>query len=1059
MALSQLLVGTPLRFLLLFPGLAALGVMTLPQFPIERFPQASPHVVEVRVAYGNAAAEDVDQQVTAPIEEAVNGVKGVKLITSSSTPGESTVSVELGEGTDLAIALEDIERRVAGVRRSLPAGAGTPVVARVTTGAGPIMQIALASDRMVLDDLFDLASHQLAPRIQSVAGVAQVSVSGGRRAQVQVRVDPGRMQSRGVSLAQIQNSVRGWTGPSPVVSARTETEVRMTRTVSSSDQLADLGDIVLSNTPDGVVYLKDVARITQSSDPLTSRQRLNGVDTVVLRVTPQANANWLAVDTGVRDRLQSLINLYGPSGAITATVTSEQVRFARAAVGETQRGALTMLLAAALLVLLLHNLRHGLVLLTAVPIAFLTTLFVMHLLSLSLDVVSLFALVLSVGLLVDDAVAVIESIHRRVGLGETGLEAARFAMVEVGPALIGATLISMGFFLSLVLAGGEAAHLFRQFGLVAAIAATCSLVVTLTLTVALAARLPNPHFLDGDTASGARGGLSGLRGRAFEAVRETYAALLTVALQVRWLTLLVSFVAANVVLTPGFVRTEFAPREDESRFTLNVSLPPGTAIGVTDSAARTVEERLRLVPEFVGLATSVRDESAAIEVDLVEKTERALSAAEIASEVRDLGLDIPTVQTRTSIPAPLGGGSSPGNAFTIMLRGPDMDVLGSLTDEVLRTLSTTAGVDGESTQAFITVPEYRAIVDPRRAVDLGVSRQAVGNALDAAIARPSVSTFRLENGLDVDVVLQVDREEAFNAAGLGALPVQTNRGTIVRLDQVATIGGAQNLREIERYDRQRQVTIEAVAAGRPLADIFTEVLPKLQQLPMTIGYDVRIAPVSRPIDSTLAALAIPLAVAGGFAFLVLAQLWGSVLHPWAVLACAPITLAGAMLALRVSGTTLNVFSIMALALPLAFFTRHAVLLLTHITLLRQQGIPRREAVVAAGETRLRPAFISTLALGIALLPLISRAGIGAESRSPIAVAVLGGLIASGIVTLVLVPCLYTYMDDLQRAIDKAIRSLRARGKGRPHVNGSGGERLMPASGDGARDNAALTRVN
>lgn len=1060
MTLSQLPLRIPARFLLLFPGLAILGVMALPQIAIQRFPPADPRVVEVRVPYPNAAAEDVDRQVTGPIEEAVTGLKGIKLITSSSTPGESTVSVALLEGTDLAASAEDIERRVAGIRRSLPAGVGTPVIVRASTDAGPITQIALASDQMVLDDLFDLAAHQLASQLQSVPGVAQVSVSGGRRAQIQVRVDPPRMQSRGVSLQQIQNAVRSWTGQSPAVSGRTDAQVRMMRTVASSDQLADLGGIVLANTADGVVYLKDIARVVQSSDLLTSRQRLNGVDTVLIRITPQTGVSWLGVDTVVRAELENLIRLYGPRGAIIPTITSEQVRFARSAVDETMRAIFTsMLLAAVLLVLLLHNPRYAVLLLSTVSTAALSTLLMMRLLNVSLDVVSLLALVLSIGLVVDDAVVVIESVYRRNRLGAPLAEAARFGIAEVGPAMFGATLISLGFFLALAVAGGDAAHLFHPFGLVMAIAAGCSLIVALSLTVGLAIRLPNPRFLDGDAVAGPWGWWSRLWERAFDALRETYAALLAEALRLGWLPLLIGFVAANAFLSPGFVRTEFAPREDESRFTLNVSLPPGTAIGVTDAATKLVEERLTLVPEVVGLATTVRDESAAIEVDLVEKTQRAWSASEIASEVRDLGLDIPMVQTRTSIPAPLGGGSTPGNAFTVMLRGPDMGVLGTLTDDVLRTLSTTFGVDGESTQAFVVAPEYRAIVDPQRAADLGVSRQAVGNALDAALTRPSVSTFRLENGVDVDVVVQMDRSEPFNPTGLGSIPVPTNRGTTVRLDQVAAIGGAENLREIQRYDRQRQVTIEAVATARPLAEVIAEVFPKLQQLRLPVGYDVRIAPVSRPIDSALTAVMTPLALAAGLAFLVLAQLGGgSVLYPGAVLACAPIAMAGGMLALRASGNTLNVFSIMALVLLLAFFMRHSLLLLSHISTLRRQGVPRQAAIVDAGVSRLRPAFITGVAFAIGLLPLASRAGIGAESRAPIAAAVLGGLVASGIVSFFLVPCLYAYLDDLQRAIATTVSSWRARRSGAAAAKEPGYEQLVPGP-DAAQDDVPLTRVN
>lgn len=1015
-----------MRFLWLFLAVSALGVMSLPRLVVERFPRAEPRIIEIRTSYSNASAEDVDQQITKQIEDSVTGLKGIERITSSSIQGASTVSVQFAQGTDLVVAAEGVNKRVAAIRRDLPSGAGTSAVTRDGTDDPPITQVALTSDRIPFEELFDLALKEIGPQLQSVPGVAQVTVSGGRRTEVQVRVDPVLLQSRGISLTQIQNAVRSWSGPSPAVTTRTDTQVLLTRTVSLADQIIDLGDILVASSADGGVYLKDVAKVLQTTNAPTSRQRLNGSDAVAVRVTPQTGVSWLEVDTAVRAKLQTLLARYGPRSGLAATITSEQVRFAQAAVDEAIRGLSTAGLVAALLVtLFLHNPRNALLLFLTVATALFSTVFGLRLLNLSLDTVSVMALVLVTGLLVDDAAVVMDSIYRSYRQGNTLMDATRFGLAEIGPPTIAVALISLGFFLALASTGGEAGHLFRQFGLVATIALLSSLPAVLVLTPALAARLANPGLMDGVAGRGPWVWFSRWWERGFNLIRGGYETLLRAALGMPWLPLLVGLILANTVLVPGFVRTEFAPREDESRFTLNVTLPPGTAIGVTDSATKTVEERLWFVPEVIGLSTSVRDESAAIEVDLLEKTQRPWSASEIAAEVRDLGLDIPTVQTRTSVPAPLGGGSSPGTSFIIMLRGPNMGTLGGLANDVLRILARTSGVDGETTSAFVTAPEYRAVVDLQRAADLGVTRQAVGNAVDAAIARAAISTFRLETGAQGDVVVLLDRLQPLNPAELGAIPVPTNRGTAVRLDQVATIDGAATLREIERYDRERQVTIEAVAVGLPLAEVIATIFPQLQQLRMPIGYDVRIAPVIRPIDNALTSLAWPLTLAIGFAFIVLAQSYGSLLYPWAVLAGAPVALAGSFIALRISGNTLNVFSIMALILVMALVTRHAAMLVAGVNLLRRQGIPRREAMIAAGQTRLRPILITSLSLGLAVFPWVSRAGVGAESRAPMAVVVIGGLVAGIFVTLVLVPCAYVYLDDLHRATLRFIGRVRA----------------------------------
>jgi HAE1 family hydrophobic/amphiphilic exporter-1 len=465
-----------------------------------------------------------------------------------------------------------------------------------------------------------------------------------------------------------------------------------------------------------------------------------------------------------------------------------------------------------------------------------------------------------------------------------------------------------------------------------------------------------------------------------------------------------------------------------------------------------VEERLTEVPELAALSTSVRDESASIEVHLIDKSQRVWSTAYIAAEVGDIGLDIPTVETRASLPASLRdpGGRS---GLTIMIRGPDMPVLETLTNEVLRILPSTPGVEVEGTSAFVTVPEYRAIVDPEKAAHFGVTRQAVASALSAAIAPADVSTFRLDGGVEVEVVIQVDRTEPLAPEALGAISIQTNRGTTVRLDQVATVAPGRSLREINRYDRQRQVLVEADVSGRPVPEAIAEVSPKLGQLFVPVGYDVKIVEPIDPLNDAIRALVGPMALAGVLVFIVLAQLYGSLIYPWAVLLCVPMALGGAFLGLRISGNTINLLSVMAMIVLVVLAARQAILLVDHATGLRKRGIPQREAILDAGQTRLRPVLMTGLVLVLALWPLASRAGAGAESRAPMAVVVIWGLVASMVVTLIVVPCAYTYLDDLQRALLRLAARARRVTATAPAPNGRVPAAVATTGGDSANGHA------
>lgn len=1021
MGLIQIALRRPIMVLMLFLVPVTLGFLAFPRLPVERFPRTNFPFVFIQVSYPGAAPEDVERQITELLEDSMIGISGADHVTSNSSQGNANVSISFSEDTDLTAALVAVERRLNSVRRRLPAAAGDPSINTAGANAFPIMNIALSSDRLTLTELFQIANDQISPQLQSVNGVADVSVSGGRSPELQVRVDPTRMQTYGVSLTQIQNAIRNWNLTAPAGNTRTDTQVFNTRTMALAETLGDLERIVVTNTATGPVFLRDVASVVETSDVVNSFQRLNGNDSVGLRVTQASGANSIQVSAELRERLDTLISGYGASG-IVATITSEQARFTRAAVDDTTRSLyMAVLFAGLVLILFLHNFRNTFIVLIAIPASLIPTFFVMHLMGVGLNTVSLMGLALVVGILVDDSIVVIENINRHLKLGESPWDAVVNGVSEIGLAVAAITLATVAVFVPLVFLGGNVGRLFRELGLTMAVATFFSLLVSLLLTPMLASRmLKEAEELSG---RGPWAAFSRAWERGFESLRHGYRMLLSGALRVRWLPVLIGFamlgavltlVGANPLVPVRMVSTEFSPREDNSGFQVNISMPQGTSLQVTNDATRVVEARLATLPEVESLSTSVRQQSASINVDLVDKAHRSRSVFEIVNDVRSMGADIPAAQVRTQVPSALGGpGGGGGGGINLIARGPDIKVLETVANDVLRIIREVPGTAEARTSAFVPVPEYRAVVDPQRAADLGVNPNTIGTTLNAAISGSEVSAFRPAGGSQIDIVVKLEGAERLTPADLGAIPIQTSRQTTVRLDQVARIVPGTGPTQISRYDRQRQVQIQATVTDRPFGDIIDDISKRLKELQLPVGYSVTVGGQGSQLNAAFAALLGAMVLSIVFMFMVLAALYESLIYPWAVVLCLPVALVGALGGLIITGNTVNIFSMMGIILLVGLVAKNAILLVDYTNTLRKRGLPREAAILEAGPTRLRPIMMTSLTIVFALLPLTFKLGEGAESRAPLAVVVIGGVITSTLLTLVMVPCAYTYLDDLQ----------------------------------------------
>ncbi|SRR5579884_3141733 len=1064
MGLTRLALIRPVAISMLFFALAAMGIVAYTRLPVERFPPISFPFVNVFTQWPGAAPEDVESLVTKVIENAVIGINGIDTITSDSNFGSSRVGIRFLEGTDVNQAAIDVGRKVNQVRRRLPADIVDPSISKADVSNFPVMNIAVSSDKLKLPDLTQAVNDNIQPLIQSIPGVADASVSGGATRQIQVRVDTSKLRSYGLSLTQVQNALTNQNVGLPGGPIRTQLQVFNTRTQALAQQPADLNYIVI-NTPAGgggiapttatnpanpsgqsasassvglngaanivvgstsnqAVYLKDVAEVIDTTAFQSTYQRLNGTDAVGISVTIQSGTNSLKLAEDVRKLLDKLQASMAGSG-ITFRVVNDQTIFTRAAVDDVQRNLyLAILLTAAVLMLFLHTIRNTMMVLVSIPTSLVSTFFVMYILGFNLDTMSLMALALLIGILVDDSIVVLENINRHLGMGEKPWDAALNGRTEIGLAAITITVTDVVVYTPVAFMAGNIGQLFREFGLTIVAATMCSLLVSFTLTPMLASRLLKGEALEHITGSNPWARFTRAWERQFHRVKDGYRGLLERALRVRWLPVAVGFGMLALVISflpLHILGTEFTPQEDNNVFNVQIQMPVGTALSATDQAVRQLEGELMKMPEVVSVYATVgggggpgggaSEQNASITVGLVDKGQRSRSVFDIIQQVRRIGANVPGAQVRTNVPNTLvGGGGSP---IQVVIRGQDFSTMQNITNQVLDIVRNTPGTTELRTSRIQPAPEYRAVVDRQKAGDQGVTAQTIANTLRAAVQGVLVSQLRPEGQDQTDIYLQLKGAETLSPDELAAIPILTTKGTVVRLDQVATIQRASSPASIQRYNRAREIEVQGNVSGRALGDVLRDIREQTSKLELPVGYTVEIGGQGSQLDRAIGALSQALGLSVVLMYMPMAALYESFLFPLAVMICLPVALVGAFLGLLAMGETINIFSMIGMIMLVGLVAKNAILLVDYTNTLRRRGMSRTNALLEAGPTRLRPILMTTMTLVFAMIPLALKMGDGAESRSPMATVVLGGMITSTLLTLVLVPCAYTYLDDLQ----------------------------------------------
>ncbi len=1079
MGLTRLAIRRPLTMLMIILAVVVLGVRSYTLLQVDRLPKSDLPYVTVVVVYPGAAPEDVAERVVKPIEDAVAGVTGLANITAAANENVGAVILEFQQGIDGAQAAMEVDRAVSAIRRVLPEEIQPPSVLQANLSAVPIMQIVL-SGAQGADALFELARDDLKPALESVPGVASVNISGGRAREIHVDADPTRLAAYGLPIEALQQALALANVSAPAGSVDQAGQRYAVRSVGRFGSLTDIEDTIVAGGPSpiplpegllpkapsgmdtsGLVYLRDVAAVDEDRAEAARLVRYNGRDGVLLKIVKTADANAIQVADAVRERLgvaafQSAL----PPGA-SADVVVDDSKFTRQAVAGVQEDLILAILITGLVMLLfLHTIRSTVIVLLAIPTSIIATFLVMWALGFSLNTLTLLALTLTIGILVDDSIVVLENIERHLHMGKPAAQAALDGRSEIGLAAITITLVDVVVYLPVAFTSGIIGQFFRSYGLTIVAATLFSLLVSFTLTPMLAARWLRPPAEERPEPRGTlRGRIVALPFRpigwlwgqfcrawdaAFAWLIRFYGAILRLVLRNPFTQSLVVLIAAGALaagiwlVVSGVVPSEFVPYQDDGQITVTLKMPAGSNLATTDQAVQRMERIIRTqVPETAAILTTVgtsggdflgtvnSPNAATILVQLVDRQDRRRSTGDVVAALRPLLAAVPDADAFLNVNALI---SAMPTGVYIQVHGPDQDALHDLARQVEAVVKHVPGVKDIRSDAADRAPETRILVDRDRAKELGLSPGQIAYTLRLALTGNAAGTYKPEGAeRPVDIVLRADDATRADLDRILDLPLGYLSGQQVRLGQVATVAQAQAPGSISRANRENTLTVTAGGSGRGDADMANAIEAALKsQVAFPPGYGYTLAGATEVQRDSFSQLSQALALSILLIYMLLVALYQSWLQPLAIMFSLPVALVGAFGGLLVTGNTLNTLSLLGVIMLAGIVTKNAILIVDFTNVLRRDhGYARKDALVTAGRLRLRPILMTTAAIVFALSPLLFGQGAGAEIRAPLAAVVIGGNITSTLLTLILVPVVYNAFDAGGEKVRRAFRRLFA----------------------------------
>ncbi len=1035
MWLTRVSINNPVFAAMIMLALMVIGLLATFRMKVEEFPNIEFPFVVVNTVYSGASPEVIETDITKKIEDQVNTIAGVKEVTSVTQQGLSQVIVQFDLNIPSDVAAQNVRDKLALVTPTFRDEVTTPIVAQYNPADAPVVSVTFRSDKMSLRELSTYLDNTVKKQLQTVTGVGRVDILGGRQRQIRVLLNPTQMNAYKVSVNQISNALRSENVELPVGTINNQNQEMVIQVNGLVKTPNEFNQIIVAQNRSSTgaivpVYLSQVAEVIDGQAEAESASLQNGQPAVAMDIIKMSDANVIDVVDKTQQRLAEIQSTLPPG--VTMTVVADSSKSIRGSLNNVVRTLIEGAILAVFIVwLFLGSWRSTIITGLTLPISLLGTLAAIWTFGFSINMMTLLALALCIGLLIDDAIVVRENIVRHVGMGKHHRQAALDGTQEIGLAVLATTLVIVAVFLPVAFMGGIIGRFFYQFGVTVSTAVLLSLFVSFTLDPMLSSIWPDPDAahqhdrLNGRVSFRKRPIAWLLAGfqRLLDRLTNLYSHILAWSLRHRLITVLIaigSLVAAFFAV--GLVGKEFVPQADMNEIKVKFETPVNANIDYTQQKAAQVNAVLQSFPEVTNTYATVNAMSYSgnnrvqVNVSLVPKDERTRGLDALNRAMREQLQQVGGIKV-TSVAAAamaVSGGLKP---IMISIKGNDLNELQRLSNEFMQKLSNVNGlVDLEST---LKQPKSMVNVSINReaANDAGLSIGQIGQALRPLLAGDNVSTFKDDNGNNIDVNVRLNDDNRQTISQLQSMYLSSSRmdqngqPVLVPLSQVANFSETLGAPQINRRSLFREVVVQANTDGRPAGDIGADITKIQNEMKLPPGYSFAVQGSNKDMAESIGYATTALGLAIVFIYMLLGSQFNSFLYPVAIMASLPLSLIGVFFALFLFGSSLNMFSIIGIIMLMGLVCKNAILLIDFIKESLSNGLSRNEAIMLAGQTRLRPILMTTAAMVMGMIPLALGIGEGSEQQAPMAHAIIGGVITSTLLTLIVVPVIYTYLDD------------------------------------------------
>ena len=1022
MWLTRISVKYPVFTIMMMLCLMVLGLASWQRMSVEEFPDVDFPFIVIHTTYAGASPESVESEITKKLEDQINTISGLKQLTSQSSEGLSTIVAQFNLDISSATAAQDVREKIATVSAKFRDEIDQPVVERYDPTSSPIMSVVFESQNMSLRELSTYIDQRLVPQLRTVPGIGSVNLLGDSKRQIRIHIDPIKLQSFGIGIDQVINTLKTENTQIPTGTLKQSSKEVVVEIQSKIINPIDFGNLIVAQKNGAPIYLKQLAQVEDTQAEQTTGAFLKGKSAVSIDILRSADTNVINVVDGsykVLDQIKTQL----PEGT-SLQVVADSSKSIRATIKDVARTIIEGAVLAVIIVLLfLGSFRSTIITGLTLPIALLGTLTFIWAFGFTINMMTLLALSLCIGLLIDDAIVVRENIVRHAEMGKDHITAALEGTKEIGLAVLATTLTIVAVFLPVAFMGGIIGRFFYQFGVTVSIAVLISMFVSFTLDPMLSAHWAEKPKSKQKPSIVKR--FFNWISAQLDKLNHVYAHLLKLALRFRFITIAVAIASLfGALALSKMIGTEFVPIPDKGEIRIKFETPVDASLEYTEVKLKQVDQIVRqnpLVISTYGVINGATDRGknhVSLKVSVIPRQQRTETLTDINNEFRSrleniAGISITSV---ASADETVSGGQKP---IMISIKGQDLEELQKISDRFMQQMAQVKGIVDLESSLKDPKPTLSMTVNRAMASDLGLSVNQIGNVLRPLIAGDNVTTWEDERGETYDVNLRLNDHQRTIPQDIQRLYINSNKtdtngqSILIPLSSVTTLDQSYGASQINRRDLSREILIEANTSGRPAGDIGKDI-QKIQdnfKLPVGYSFDTQGANADMAESAGYALTAVTLSIV--FIYIVLGSQFNSFIHPAAIMASLPLSLIGVFLALFLFKSTMNLFSIIGIIMLMGLVTKNAILLIDFIKKAMENGQNRYDAILQAGTTRLRPILMTTSAMVMGMIPLALGLGEGGEQSAPMAHAVIGGVITSTLLTLVVVPVIFTLLDDVK----------------------------------------------